>query len=164
MHFPNTGRIYGAQSGVLGVWWCEPLDGVQKWNPKSSNCLKVFKTLKWLIFDCSIQGETPSTPCRYMYRDQDFSKIIGERTGRKTDCKELWLYLAAFLCQTTNQIYNLIRYKEWIVIKLIKVKKLLGHFLGAHTNSMVWKYVYDNTSLGMKLNLCKTYHPTYRCQ
>ena len=72
-----------------------------------------------------------------MYRDQDFSKIIGERTGRNTDCKELWLYLVAFLCQTTNQIYNLIRYKEWIVIKLIKVKKILGHFLGAHTNSMV---------------------------
>ena len=45
----------------------------------------------------------------YMYRDQDFNKSIGERTVRQTDRQKLWLYLAAFLCQTTKQSYKIIR-------------------------------------------------------
>ena len=42
MHFLNVAGIHQTQ---YGVWWCELLDGVQKWNPKSSSYLKVFKTI-----------------------------------------------------------------------------------------------------------------------
>ena len=34
--------------------------------------------------------------CRYMYRERDFNKSIGEPTVRQTDRQKLWLYLAAF--------------------------------------------------------------------
>ena len=101
MHFPDTAEIHGA---LYGTWWCEPPDGVQKWNPKSSSYFKEFKLWKWLILDCSISGETPSIPYRYMYRNWDFKKIIGE-----IDWQKLWSYLAAFRCQTTKQIYKIIR-------------------------------------------------------
>ena len=40
---------------------------------------------------------------RYMYRNQDFNKSIGECTVRQTDRQTLWLYLAAFQYQTTKQ-------------------------------------------------------------
>ena len=70
-----------------------------------------------------------------MYRDRDFNESIGERTVKQTDRQKLWLYLAAFRCQTTKQSYKIIRYEEWTVIKLIikknsKVFKNLGSFLG----------------------------------
>ena len=46
---------------------------------------------------------------RYMYLDQHFNKGIGDRTVRQTDQKKLWLYLAAFRCETNKQNYKLIR-------------------------------------------------------
>ena len=39
----------------------------------------------------------------------DFNESIGERTVRQTDRQKLWLYLAAFRCQTTKQSYKIIR-------------------------------------------------------
>ena len=70
-----------------------------------------------------------------MYWDRDFNRSIGERTVRWTDRQQLWLYLAAFQCQTTKQSYKIIRREEWAVIKLIKVEvvevfKNLGSFFG----------------------------------
>ena len=46
---------------------------------------------------------------RYMYRDRDFNESIGEQTIRQTDQQKLWLYLAAFRYQTTQQSYKIIR-------------------------------------------------------
>ena len=56
MCFPSDAGIYGA---LYGAWWCEPPDGVQKWNPKSSSYLKLLKAWKYLILDCSIPTEYP---------------------------------------------------------------------------------------------------------
>ena len=58
---------------------------------------------------------------RFMYQDQGFNNIIGECTVKQTEWPMLWLYLATFQCQTTEQNYKIIRYKEWTVIKLIKI-------------------------------------------
>ena len=44
----------------------------------------------------------------YMYWEWDSNKSIGEHT-RETDRQKLWLYLAAFQCQTTKQSYKIIR-------------------------------------------------------
>ena len=58
-----------------------------------------------------------------MYRNQDFNKSIGECTVKRTDQQNLWLYLVAFRCQTTEQSCKKFRYEERTVIKLIKVKQ-----------------------------------------
>ena len=44
----------------------------------------------------------------YVRRDQDFNKSIGECTVRQTERQKLWLYLATFRCQATNQSYKII--------------------------------------------------------
>ena len=38
-----------------------------------------------------------------------FNESIRERTVRQTDQQKLWLYLAAFRCQTTKQSYKIIK-------------------------------------------------------
>ena len=43
---------------------------------------------------------------QYMYRDQDFNESIGEHTIRQTNQQNLWLYLTAFRCRTTEQSYK----------------------------------------------------------
>ena len=66
---------------------------------------------------------------RYMCRGWDFNGSIGECTIRQTDQQKFWLYLAAFWSQTTKQ--SLLNwFKNWV------------NFLGAHTNSTVWRYVW----------------------
>ena len=47
-----------------------------------------------------------------MYRHRDFNESIGERTVKQTDRQKLWLYLAAFRCQTTKQSYKIIGMKN----------------------------------------------------
>ena len=45
----------------------------------------------------------------YMYQDEGFNKSIEEHTVRQTDWQKLWLYVAAFWCQTTKQSYKIIK-------------------------------------------------------
>ena len=82
-----------------------------------------------------------------MYWDRDFNESTGERTIRQTDQQKLWLFLAAFRSQTTK--YSLFKKNKFL--KLKKIAKFLNtwaNFLGDHTDSTVWKYVwlqhYDN--------------------
>ena len=42
--FPNAAGIDGT---LYEAWWCEPQDGVQKWNLKSFSYLKVLKTWRY---------------------------------------------------------------------------------------------------------------------
>ena len=49
---------------------------------------------------------------RYMYRNQDFNKNIGDCTVGNRDRQILWIYLAAFRCQTTKQSYKIIRCEQ----------------------------------------------------
>ena len=43
-----------------------------------------------------------------MHWDQDFNVSIGGQTISQTEQQKLWLYLAAFWYQTTNQSYEII--------------------------------------------------------
>ena len=40
---------------------------------------------------------------RVHVQEPGFNKSFGDRTARQTDHQKLWLYLAAFRCQTTKQ-------------------------------------------------------------
>ena len=80
-------------------------------------------TLVKLYFICTSTIPRVFWACQYVYRDKNFNKSIGKSTIRQTDQQKLWLYWATFQCQTTKLSYKIIRYEEWTVIKLIKVKK-----------------------------------------
>ena len=45
----------------------------------------------------------------YMYLERGSNESAGEPTVRQTHQQKLWLYLAAFQCQTTKQNYKIIR-------------------------------------------------------
>ena len=54
MGIPNVVGIHGT---LYRAWWCDSRGGFQVQSPKSSNYLRVFKALKWLILDCFIPGK-----------------------------------------------------------------------------------------------------------
>ena len=158
-HFPNT----AGKNGVLyRAWWCEPTDGVQKWNPESSRYLKVFKTWEWPILDCSIPGECLKisevplqkisavprnllvTPVHVPGPD----KIIAEPTVRQTVWQKLSLYLATFWFQITKQSYKKLGKKNGQLLNWFKLKKNGDVFkiLGSLSWPPILIQRYENTS------------------
>ena len=113
-------------------------------------------TLVKLYFICTSTMPRVFWACQYVYRDKNFNKSIGKSTIRQTDQQKLWLYLATFQCQTTKLSYKIIRYEEWTVIKLIKVKKNnevfknLGSFLGC-------PYWFNGMKICLDTTLCIAY-------
>ena len=101
------------------------------------------KTWKCLILDCSIAGETPSTPYSYLYWDQDFNKIIGKRTIRQTDRQKLWIYWVMLLKDNAKQLNRFIKYlgkKNGELLNWLKLKRIREIFqnFGSFFGSQYW--------------------------
>ena len=165
-HFPNTAGKHGV---LYRAWWCEPTDGVQKWNPESSRYLKVFKTWEWPILDCSIPGECLKisevplqnisavprnllvTPVHVPGPD----KIIAEPTVRQTVWQKLSLYLATLWFQITKQSYKKLGKKNGQLLNWFKLKKKMVTYLKFWAHCLGHPYWFNDmkTHLGKALKI-----------